>query len=55
LEPSIIKYWKDGKWRTAKGVFTDEEQVIEWYKRNRWRIDGMTVVVPLSEKPLLDE
>jgi hypothetical protein len=54
IEPSIIKYWKNGEWKTVKRTFKTEEEVTEWYRRNRWRIDGLTVVVPLKAKPLTD-
>ena len=49
IEPSIIKYWKKGEWKTVKRVFTTEEQVNEWYRRNRWRADGLSVVLPLKD------
>jgi hypothetical protein len=49
IEPSIIKYWKNGEWKTVKRTFKTEEEITEWYKRNRWRIDGLTVVIPLKD------
>jgi len=49
IEPSKIMYWKDGKWKTARRVFTTEEEVEEWYMRNRWRVDGLSVVVPIKD------
>ena len=50
IEPSRIRYWKNGKFQIAKGIFTTDEQIAEWYKRNRWRIDGLSVVVPIKDK-----
>jgi hypothetical protein len=56
IEPSRIKYWRGGKWQTTREVFTSTEEVEEWYKRNRWRIEGLSVVVPLKppSQPSLD-
>jgi len=50
MEPSFIYYWKHGKFQKAHGVFTSEEQVAEWYTRNRWRVEGLSVVVPVKAK-----
>jgi hypothetical protein len=49
LKPSIIKYWKNGKWITSKQVFYDEDALRQWYKMMRNRIDGLTIVIPLDE------
>jgi hypothetical protein len=50
IEPSIIKYWKNGEWKTVKRIFKTEEEITEWYKHNRCRIDGLTVVLPLKDE-----
>jgi hypothetical protein len=50
MEPSVIKFWKGDRWHTTRTVFTTEEQVAEWYRRNRWRIDGLSIVVPVDQK-----
>jgi hypothetical protein len=49
MEPSIIVYWKDGKFRKTRRVFTSEEEISEWYKHNRSRVDGLSIVVPLRD------
>jgi hypothetical protein len=54
IEPSIVTYWKNGKWHIAKKngkirIFHTAEEIGEWYQRNRWRIDGLTITIPLSE------
>ena len=48
MEPSIIVYWKGGRWVRAGRVFYTEEEIREWYKRMRPRIDGLTIVKPLK-------
>jgi len=49
-EPMVIEYWKNGKWVRARKVFYTEEEINRWYRRNRYRIDGLTVVKPLHPK-----
>jgi len=54
IKPSHIYYWKDDKWKIAKRngkpkIFVTNEEVAEWYKMNRWRVDGLSIV-----KPILD-
>jgi len=48
MEPSVIAYWKGGKWVRVKRIFYTEEEIREWYKHMRPRIDGLTIVKPLS-------
>ena len=50
MEPSIIQYWKNAQWVKVKRIFYTEDEITEWYKRNRSRIDGLTVVKPLVSK-----
>ena len=55
MEPSIIKYWKNNGWRTAKKngkirIFQTEGEIADWYRRNRNRIDGLSIVLPLKDK-----
>jgi len=52
MKPSHILYWKNGKFNTAKRhgkprVFTTDEEVAEWYKKNRNRVDGISIVKPI--------
>ena len=49
MEPSVIDYWKNDKWVRARRVFYTDDDVREWYKHMRSRIDGLTIVTPLSE------
>jgi len=48
MEPMVIDYWKGGRWVRARRVFYTEEEVREWYRAMRPRIDGLTVVRPLK-------
>ena len=48
MEPSFIYYWKGNKFHRDKRVFTSEEQVTGWYKHNRWRVDGISIVIPIK-------
>jgi len=50
IEPSRIKYWKNNEWRTTRKIFRSTEEINEWYRRNRWRIDGLSIVVPLKDE-----
>ena len=50
MEPSVIHYWKNARWVKVKRIFYSEDEITEWYKRNRSRIDGLTVVKPLVAK-----
>ena len=50
MEPSIIFYWKNKAWKLSGKTFYTEEEINTWYKHNRSRVDGMSVVVPLKEK-----
>jgi len=55
IEPSHILYWKNNSWKTAKRngrprTFTTDEEVAEWYKHNRSRVDGLSVVKPIVDK-----
>jgi hypothetical protein len=50
MEPSIIFFWKNNKWNLSGKTFYTEEEINHWYKHNRNRIDGLSVVKKLSEK-----
>lgn len=49
MKPSVIKYWKNGKWITSRKIFYDNNEITEWYKNMRSRIDGLSIVVTLEE------
>ena len=54
IEPSHILYWKNDEFKTAKRkgkprIFRTEEEVAEWYRRNRSRVDGLSVVKPIVD------
>lgn len=48
MEPSVIIYWKNGRWVRARRIFYSEEEISRWYKCMRPRIDGLTIVKPLK-------
>lgn len=53
MEPSVIFYWKQKpqpRFAITTKIFYQESEVNQWYKMNRHRVDGLSVVVPLKER-----
>jgi len=47
---SVIKWIdKKGTEHTSKKTFTTTEEIAEYYKHMRGRVDGLMVVVPLND------
>ena len=51
MEPSVIRWWDKATdtIRTSRKVFYTEEEVSEYYKHMRNRINSLMVVVPLAD------